>query len=263
MVPPDDLPCVRTVEDVVEIDKRGRKNSIGTKIRGDILATDPQTNFPIFGAMGFEATQTLVIGPNTLLVEGPSDILYLQAASATLKKLGRPHLSPLWALCPSGGIDKILPFVRLFYGNKLNVAVLTDFERGQKRKLDDLYKSALLERERIVLATDIAGKEEADVEDFFDPELFVDLVNRTYGLKGEHELTVEKLHVADTSTPRLVKKAEAYFRLLPEQYPEYSHYDPSLFLLQNPGMLDAKSDPVKKTLDRFAAAFERFAKFVP
>ena len=73
--------------------------------------------------MGFEVTQTLMIGTNTLLVEGPSDILYLQAASAALKAASRPHLSPHWAICPSGGIDKVLPFVRLFYGNKLNVAV--------------------------------------------------------------------------------------------------------------------------------------------
>jgi Overcoming lysogenization defect protein-like, TOPRIM domain len=90
--------------------------------------------------MGFEVTQTLIIGTNTLLVEGPSDILYLQAASAALKAANRLHLSPNWAVCPSGGIDKVLPFVRLFYGNKLNVAVLTDFERGQKRKLEDLHR---------------------------------------------------------------------------------------------------------------------------
>lgn len=152
MVPPRDLACVRTVEDVVTQDKRGRKRSIGTKIRSDVLTTDPQTNFPIFAAMGFEVTQTLIIGKNTLLVEGPSDILYLQAASAALKATGRKHLSSLWAICPSGGIDKVLPFVRLFYGNKLNIAVLTDFDRGQKRKLNDLYKAALLEEDRIILA---------------------------------------------------------------------------------------------------------------
>lgn len=61
MVPADNLACVRTVEDVVQLDKRNRKMSIGTKIRSDVLTTDPQTNFPIFGAMGFEVTQTLVI----------------------------------------------------------------------------------------------------------------------------------------------------------------------------------------------------------
>lgn len=262
MVPPDDLASVRTVEDVVIVDGRGRKKSIGTKVRSDVLTTDPQTNFPIFGAMGFEVTQTLVIGKNTLLVEGPSDILYLQAASAALKAAGRIHLSPLWAVCPSGGIDKILPFVRLFYGNKLNIAVLTDFERGQKRKLDDLHKAALLDSERIILATEIAGKDEADIEDFFDAALFVDLLNRTYRLDGAHELTVEKLNAADENTGRLVKKAEAYFRLLPPEVPEFSHFDPSSYLLQHPAMLNGKGGAVQATLMKFERAFERISKFI-
>ncbi len=262
LVPADDLASVRTVEDVVVRDDRGRKQSKATKVRSDVLTTDPQTNFPIFGAMGFEVTQTLVIGKNTLLVEGPSDILYLQAASAALKAAKRPHLSALWAICPSGGIDKVLPFVRLFYGNKLNVAVLTDFDRGQKRKLEDLHKSALLENERIILATEIAGKDEADIEDFFDPRFFVDLVNKTYQLSKAHQLTVKKLMDADETTERLVKKAEAYFRVLPPQCPEFSHFDPSMYLLQHPELLSGTDDPVVKTLERFEAAFERIGKFI-
>lgn len=213
--------------------------------------------------MGFEVTQTLVIGTNTLLVEGPSDILFLQAASSALKEAGRSHLSPSWAVCPSGGIDKVLPFVRLFYGNKLNVAVLTDYERGQKRKLEDLYKAALLNNDRIILATEVAGKDEADIEDFFDPAFFVDLVNKTYALRGVHELTVEKLEAADTSTARLVKKAEAYFKLLPAEIAEYSHFDPALYLLQHPELLKGEGKPIQETLARFEAAFVRIARFLP
>ncbi|MEW4468485.1 AAA family ATPase [Parasphingorhabdus sp. JC815] len=262
MVPADELNTVRTVEDVVTLDDRSRKVSQGTKVRGDVLTTDPQTNFPIFGAMGFEVTQNLIIGENTLLVEGPSDILYLQAASAVLKKNGREHLNPHWAICPSGGIDKVLPFVRLFYGNKLNVVVLTDFERGQKRKLDDLYKAELLENDRILLATEIAEKEEADIEDFFEPSVFVKLVNATYALKGTHALTVEKLMNADDKTERLVKKAEAYFRLLPDTFPTYSHFDPSMHILSNPQFLEAKNTSVEKTLACFENAFQRINKFI-
>ncbi|HUB43685.1 MAG TPA: AAA family ATPase [Acetobacteraceae bacterium] len=262
MVPADDLASVRTVEDVVIEDQRRRRQSIGTKIRADVLATDPQTNFPIFGAMGFEVTQTLVIGKNTLLVEGPSDILYLQATSAVLKAAGRAHLSPRWAICPSGGIDKVLPFVRLFYGNRLNVVVLTDFERGQKRKLEDLYKSALLDQERIMLATEIAGQEEADIEDFFAPEFFAELVNRTYKLSGEYALTGEMIMAADATTQRLVKKAEAYFRLLPNDVPEFSHFDPAMYLLQNPEMLKADNSATEISLKRFETAFKKIGKFV-
>ena len=261
MVPADNLACVRTVEDVVKLDNRSRKQSDGTKIRGDILTTDPQTNFPVFGAMGFEVAQTLIIGRNTLLVEGPSDILFLQAAAHVLRKAGRTTLHPQWAICPSGGIDKVLPFVRLFHGNNLNVAVLTDFDRGQKKKLDDLYKAELLHRERIILATDVAGKGEADIEDFFEPEVLAELITAAYELTGAHVLTADKLLAADDTTERLVKKAEAYFRLLPDTFPTYSHYDPALYLLQHPEFLQKNSDGVKKTLDRFETAFARLEPF--
>ncbi|MDI6838538.1 MAG: hypothetical protein QMD99_22835, partial [Rhizobiaceae bacterium] len=189
--------------------------------------------------------------------------LYLQAASAVLKAAGRAHLAPQWAICPSGGIDKVLPFVRLFYGNSLNVAVLTDFERGQKRKLDELHKAALLDHERIILATEIAGKDEADIEDFFEPALFVELVNKTYQLPKAHLLTVGKLDAADTTTERLVKKAEAYFRVLPAEIPEFSHFDPSMYLLQHPELLQSKADHIEKTLARFEVAFARIGKFLP
>ena len=261
MVPADDLATVRTVEDVVKRDNRDRPYSEGTKIRSDVLTTDPQTNFPVFGAMGFEVTQGLIIAPDTLLVEGPGDILYLQAASRKLQALGRAHLDPKWAICPAGGIDKILPFVRLFYGNKLNTVVLTDFDRGQKRKLEGLYRTELLEKERIILATEIVDQEEADIEDFFAPAVFCELVNHTYGLTGKNKITPKKLEDADTKTNRLVKKTEAYFRLLPNNIPMFGHFDPALYLLQHPEFLDSETLAMKKTLNHFESAFEKIAQF--
>jgi hypothetical protein len=36
------------------------------------------------------------------------------------------------------------------------IAVLRDYERGQKRKMEDLHKAKLLEAERIILAKEIA-----------------------------------------------------------------------------------------------------------
>ena len=261
LVPADDLVSVRTVEDVVVRDDRGRLKSDGTKIRSDVLTTDPQTNFPVFGAMGFEVTQGLIISPDTLLVEGPGDILYLQALSRKLISMERVGLDPKWAICPSGGIDKVLPFVRLFYGNGLNTVVLTDFDRGQKRKLDSLYKSELLENERIILATEISGQEEADIEDFFHPSLLIKLINQTYGLSGNDRLTQKKLDEADPTTPRIVKKVEAFFRTLPDSIPMFNHFNPSLYLLKNPELLDADSEAVNQTLDAFEEAFKRISKY--
>jgi energy-coupling factor transporter ATP-binding protein EcfA2 len=261
MVPADQLTSVRTVEDAVKTDARGRLSSDGTKVRSDVLTTDPQTNFPIFGAMGFEVTQGLLIAPNTLLVEGPGDILYLQALSKKLQSLKRKHLDPKWAICPAGGIDKVLPFVRLFYGNSLNVVVLTDFDRGQVKKLDLLYKTELLERERIILATEIAQQEEADIEDFFHPDFFAELLNQAYKLTGKNKLTSKKLIDADPSTERLVKKAEAYFRTLPDTIPMFGHYDPAYYLMTHPDLFEGEKSGLPETLDRFEEAFQRIARY--
>ena len=80
MVPADKLRRVRIVED--KIDKaQTRRKSYGTKVSQDVLEVDADTLFPLQGALGYEATQTLFVGEHTLLLEGPSDILYLQAFS--------------------------------------------------------------------------------------------------------------------------------------------------------------------------------------
>ena len=84
MVPASAFDRVRIVEDKVEF--RGqRRIPLGTKIRDDVLELDPDTLFPLQGALGYEITQSLFVGEHTLLVEGPSDVLYLQALSAALR----------------------------------------------------------------------------------------------------------------------------------------------------------------------------------
>jgi len=105
----------------------------------------------------------------------------------------------------------------------------------------------------VLTVVDFTGKPESDIEDLFEPQLFVNLVNKAYCLKGANALTVEKLDKADEYTVRLVKKAEAYFRLLPDDVPTFDHYRPAEWLIENPTFLDGDSEAVTNTLDRVAA----------
>ena len=143
MVPADDLASVRVVQDVVEM-KGNRRIPLGTKVRDDVLTRDPDTLFPLQAALGYELTQSLFVGQNTLLVEGPGDILYIHALSDALRRRKRQGLDSRWTICPAGGIDKIRPFASLFAGNQLNIAVLSDQAAGDKRKIEDLRKSEIL-----------------------------------------------------------------------------------------------------------------------
>ena len=169
MVPADELHCVRIVEDKVDADAVRRK-SFGTKVSQDVLEVDADTLFPLQGALGYEATQTLFVGEHTLLVEGPSDILYLKALSAALKARERTPLDARWTICPAGGIDRIMPFVSLFAGKELHVAVLSDEAQGAKGKVERIRQSDILQAGHFYTVADFIEEQEGDIEDIFAPQ---------------------------------------------------------------------------------------------
>jgi len=258
MVPSDDLMSVRTVEDVVELKGPIDFVSKGTKVGDDILSTDNDTLFPLQGALGYEITQSLFVGENTLLVEGPSDVLYLQAASAALKLLGRTGLDGRWTICPTGGIDKVSAFVSLFGGNKINIAVLTDFATGQKMKVEKLRESQLLRAGQFYTVADFVDQDEGDIEDLFSTGLFVSIVNEAYSLPKKHKLTVENLKSADEKTVRQVVMAEAYFRVLPNEIDTFDHFTPASWLIQHPEHLTGDGADISESLERFENIFKTF-----
>ena len=185
MVPADDLASVRIVEDQVEL-KGARRVPLGTKVRDDVLSRDPDTLFPLQGALGYDISQSLFVGKHTLLVEGPSDILYIQALSEALRKRGRGGLDPRWTICPAGGIDKIAPFVALFAGNDaLHVAVLADQGVGDKKKIEQMRRSEILAAGHFYTMADHLGRSEADIEDLFEPDVFAEMLNACYLLEDQ------------------------------------------------------------------------------
>jgi len=254
MVPANRMDTVRIVEDVVTKDERGRPMVQGTKVSKDVLRVDKDTLFPLQGALGYEITQSLFVGKNTLLVEGPSDILYLQVVSEALRRSRRTSLDVRWTLCPSGGIDKISPFVSLFGGNKLNIAVLCDLAHGDKAKLDRLKKSQILNAGQLYTVADFTGKAESDVEDLIHPALYARMLNNAFDLPPALRLTEPTLLAADASI-RLVKKAEAAFRMMGTGAREFDHYAPAEFLVRNPMQLDGTDPEVAATLDNFEPVF--------
>lgn len=261
MVPASDLTSVRTVEDVVIEKPDGDMDVKGTKVGDQVLSTDRDTLFPLQGALGYEITQSLFIGEHTLVVEGPSDILYLQTASAELKRRKRTGLDQRWILCPAGGVDKVSAFVSLFSGNRIHVAVLLDFAKGQKTKLEALRKSDLLQSGHIFVTIDFCAQDEADVEDFFGMT-YVEFVNGAFGLAKSKGITEDACAKSGEHSPRIVKQVEAVFRVRPE-LEEFDHYKPALWLLTNPNALSGDAPGTLASLEKFEALFLKLNKLLP
>lgn len=260
MVPGERLADVRVVEDEIKIGPNNRKIVNGTKVSANILSVDKDTIFPLQGHLGYEITQSLFIGKNTLLVEGPSDILYLSVFSEELKRRGRVGLDSKWTICPTGGIDKIWAFASLFGGNKLNIAVLCDYGPGDKKKIERLRSSEILSTSQVRTAAEFSGKDESDIEDLFDASIYLNIVNSAFELKKPNLMTVSKLGIGKSD--RLIPKVADYFRTLPAPTPEFNHYTPAQWLLKNPQLLTESSKEMTETLARFETAFNVFNKMI-
>jgi predicted ATP-dependent endonuclease of OLD family len=259
MVPSDNLLSARTVEDVV-IFREGEQPEVhGTKVSGDVLSTDKDTLFPLQGALGYEITQTLFVGEHTLLVEGPGDLLYLTALSEELRGRKRMALDQRWTICPCGGIDKVSAFMSLFGGNRLHVAVLTDFASGQKKKVEDLRRSKILRDGHVLTMDTYAGQAEADVEDVLGASFCVDLVNACYDLTASQAITVP------AAGARVLKHTEDIFRTLPATIPEFNHYAPASYLTEHRSAILKKvpTPDLDAALTRFEQLFTDVNALLP
>lgn len=220
MVSADHFNRVRTV-----IDQDGS----GTEVSAEIFKADEDTAFPLYGAMGIGMTQSLFIGEHTLLLEGPSDLIYLDVLSDALTEQARTGLDPRWVKTPIGGSGKLSTFATLLGANKLNVAVLIDSstkDTGAIRRLrdnDQLSAGGLLE------ISDFIGTKNADIEDLFGKDFYLELVNRAYAVHLPKKLTKSSLKSKD---PRLVRQIEVHFQENDIAGGKFDHYKPAARLLR-------------------------------
>ena len=173
MVNSEKLHRVRTV---LETEK-------GSVISDSIQEKDPNTLFPLQAALGYNIAQNLFISNNNLLVEGVSDLVYLQVMDAILKEKGGEGLDEDITIVPVGGLDKVATFVSLLRGSKLKIACLLDsnIDNSNKEKIDSLIQQKIIQKNRIKFFDEyIDGLKSADIEDVFSKEDYLRLFNKAF-----------------------------------------------------------------------------------
>jgi len=255
MIDPDKLEWTRTVEDVVKvemIDGRRKDRLLGTKVSEDVLAVDRDTISPLQGALGYDITQTLFVGKNTLLVEGPSDLIFMKWLSHLLVQRNRHGLSNKWTICPVGGIDKISSFAALFGANALRIAVVTDYHHGEKSKVRSLKEGQLLKAGHVFTADQYVKGDEADIEDVLGRDNYFAIVDAAYGLGDDQTM---KNFIGDSSA-RVVVDVASHFACLPPEVPEYDHYGPAIHAIQNSDAIENILPNLDEALNNFEQLFK-------
>lgn len=251
MVSPDRLHRVRTVVDV---------DRVGTKFSCDIFEADSDTVFPLLTAMGIEMSQTLFVGEHTLLLEGPSDLIYLDVLSDLVHNQGHKGLDPRWVKPPIGGSGKLSTFVTLLGANKLHVAVLVDSSTKDVGAVQRLRANDRLAAHGLVEIKEFTGVPDADIEDLFDRDFYLNLVNRAYDRQLSAPITAADLNDKD---PRVVRQVEAYFRQHDIADGKLDHFKPAAVLLRQQGEVLTQQPIEEATLERAAQLFARLNSLLP
>lgn len=175
MVDPKRFDRVRIVQDL-GIDKNPdelAENERGTRVITEVLDATSDSLFPLQGALGYDIHQTLFVGPNCVIVEGVSDLLYIQTISTILQDKGGDGLSSDWTITPVGGVDKVPTFVALIGARSdLKIAVFIDYQKEGQQKIESLYRRKLLKKRSVLTFADYVESSEADIEDMFGSEFY-------------------------------------------------------------------------------------------
>lgn len=255
MVDPQRFDRVRIVEDRSTLtDGQLPIAERGTKVFSEVLEANEGTLFPLQGALGYDICQTLFVGSHCLIVEGVSDYLYLQAISGILERAGKVALDQQWTITPVGGSDKVPTFVALLGAQKaMKLATLIDIQKKDTQRIEQLYTRKLLQKKNTLTFADFTGKAESDIEDMFDPDFYLSLVNGEYGTK------IELTDLPQTEE-RILVRLEKYFADSPLTGAKFNHYRPSRYLVDK--LDDLEANISADTLTRFENAAKALNKLV-
>ena len=234
MIQPGFLNRVRLIED--------HGQDTGVIVSTDVLSTDPDTLFPLQGALGYDIAQNLFIAPNNLVVEGTSDFTYLDLISRHLESLtGRTPLDNSWTILPVGGVDLIPTFIALLHTH-LNLGVLIDSKKGGTQKISRLTDQGYIVSSNIVTIGQILGRSQADIEDLFDPQDYLALYNGAF----DKELSVSVLNGNDPIVKQIARA---------EGIDKFDHGKPAEYLLRNRDVIFPNLK--QETIDNFDSLFKR------
>lgn len=224
---------VRTVYDT-------QNPKIGSVVSDAVEEKDSDTLFPLQAALGYTIAQNLYVSPQNLLVEGISDLVYLNHFSTILKDMGKQGLSDDVTIVPVGGADKIATFISLMRGNELSTVCLLDTftDQGAEVRLKRMVEQKIIGDKKILYYHSVIEQTFADIEDLFSKEEYLALYNGAFGTSVQtSDLDADKPIMSQLKRLNGNKS--------------FNHYSPANYMAKNIGTLSFSEE----TIGRFEKLF--------
>ena len=136
LVGADELDKVRVVEMV--------DRSTGTKVHFSLTATDDGAILPLQEALGYDLAQSMFFHKKNLVLEGLTDMWYLEGLSNLLISAGKTGIDEQIALIPANCASKVVYFATILHAQNLKIAALLDSDaEGELAAKQDTLVNAL------------------------------------------------------------------------------------------------------------------------
>lgn len=209
------LERVRIVEDRSVEDPEFKVNAgkrQGTQVYTDVTQATAESELPLLGALGHKLIEHLSPGRHVLLIEGIADFVYLSAMSGLVREDAGTALDPRWTITPMGGIARVGIFLGLTRrAEARTVAGVFSFADANPEQVSAAEKE-ILRKESYLSYEYFTDLPAADVEDLFDPEFYVDLVNSEYADVLRRPVTTGQLR---DGTLKITEKIAAFLAAHP------------------------------------------------
>mgnify|MGYP001144227500 FL=1 len=248
MIDLEKLHRIRLVQDM---------DGVGTVITDDPVHNDRETVFPLQMALGYQMAQTLFLSPHCLMVNSPSDLIYLQVLGDMVAAEAGSRIDPRWVIIPVGSTDNLSTFITLLGDNYVSVAVMMDLTPTNKEKIEAINRKNELEGENPVKWVQVTRVRDADIEDLFDPKVYLQLVNLSYANQLDQTLTMRSI---TESNPRIVERLKVYFAKTGIAGGVFDRYVPAAYLLEN--FDDFKVHISEDTIEKAKTLVERINSLI-
>ena len=159
LVGTDELDKVRVVEMV--------DRTTGTKVHLSLTATDDGAILPLQEALGYDLAQSMFFHKKNLVLEGLTDMWYLEGLSNLLISAGKTGINDQIAMIPANCASKVVYYATILRAQNLKIAALLDSDaEGEHAAKQDTLVNALGNK-RILRTKDIYSGQVAapEIED--------------------------------------------------------------------------------------------------
>ena len=172
----------------VYVDSENGRTKVSSNLRYN--ETDAEKSiYPVHAALGLTVSDTLLLGCKPILVEGPSDQIYLNLIKRFLIGNGDLKYSKEIVFIPTGGVRGMSPVSKLVASrdNDLPIVLLDsdkvgeDFQKQLKtgKYLDQKYK--------VFGVKDFIGDDIYEIEDLLEAESLIKLIDKKYRAINDFE----------------------------------------------------------------------------